>query len=340
MCGPWIDLQTVVGLFERRDTMRERKEEQGNSWRELKKMLKLARNTLRKSHTLTVPYNHAPVTNFERGVPTTLVRDLSVEEKKWQVWTVSQTQFDMKPAPWFVAAVPKDETWVVERFGKPRELAPGFHFFIPKVDKVKSVKSLTPLTTGVVTRNLGVNQELDVYLVAHFQVVDASKSAYYSHPAVKDGDSERVLMTLAQNAVKDFAASKSEINAQDGVALKELVLKELSANAEELGLKMIDVEFRGAFSNKERVPDKLRAMTAPDKDPSVPGHGLANDYWADELTPPFFEKKKYGSEYEPVTPATVSLEWSIPSPPDFHHFNMIPKMIAPQSEGKVEKSSH
>jgi hypothetical protein len=246
----------------------------------------------------------------------------------------------MKPAPWWVAAIPKDETWVVERFGKSRELAPGFHFFIPKIDKVKSVKSLTPLTSGVVSRGMGVNRDLDIYLVAHFEVVNATKSAYYSHPAVKNGDSERALMTLAQNVIKDFSASKSELVAQDGLALRELVLKELTSSADELGLKMIDVEFRGAFKSDERVPDKLRAICAPDKDPSVPGHGLSNDYWADELTPPFFEKKKYGSEYEPITPATVSLEWSIPSPPDFHHFNMIPKMVAPQSEGKVEKSSH
>jgi hypothetical protein len=298
------------------------------------------RNSLRNSNTLIVPYTHLPVSTFERGVPTTLVRELSVEEKKWQCWTNSQGEFEMKPAPWWVAAIPKDETWVVERFGKSRELAPGFHFFIPKIDKVKSVKSLTPLTSGVVSRGMGVNRDLDIYLVAHFEVVNATKSAYYSHPAVKNGDSERALMTLAQNVIKDFSASKSELVAQDGLALRELVLKELTSSADELGLKMIDVEFRGAFKSDERVPDKLRAICAPDKDPSVPGHGLSNDYWADELTPPFFEKKKYGSEYEPITPATVSLEWSIPSPPDFHHFNMIPKMVAPQSEGKVEKSSH
>ena len=92
----------------------------------------------------------------------------------------------MKPAPWWVAAVPKDETWVVERFGKSRELAPGFHFFIPKIDKVKSVKSLTPLTSGVVTRGTGVNQDLDIYLVAHFEVVNENKSAYYSHCSYRD----------------------------------------------------------------------------------------------------------------------------------------------------------
>ena len=81
-------------------------------------------------------------------------------------------------------------------------------------------------------------------------------------------------------------------------------------------------------------------MAPPERDPTQIGHGLSNDYWADELTPPYFEKKKYGSEYEPVTPAAVSLEWSIPSPPDYHHFNMIPKMVAP-AQGKIEaKAGH
>ena len=220
-------------------------------------------------------------------------------------------------------------------------MGPGFHLFIPKIDKVKAVKSSIPITCGLVTRGVGDKGDLDVYLVNHFQITDYAKSAYYSHPTIKKGDSERAVLRLTQNIVHDFFKGKTEITSADASKLREKIVLQLSDASDELGLKIIDVEFRGAFSATERVPDKLRALAAPDKDPSVPGHGLANDYWAEELTPPFFEKKKYGSDYEPVTPASVSLEWSIPSPPDFHHFNMIPKMIAPQpDEGKVSKTSH
>jgi hypothetical protein len=53
------------------------------------------------------------------------------------------------------------------------------------------------------------------------------------------------------------------------------------------------------------------------------GHHLANDYWEPYMTPPFFTKFMYGSQKVPVTPVTTSLEWNIPSPPDFHHFNEV-----------------
>jgi hypothetical protein len=75
------------------------------------------------------------------------------------------------------------------------------------------------------------------------------------------------------------------------------------------------------------VPDKIRALEQPMRAPDAAGHGLSADYWQDSLTPPFFESQKFGSRYEAVTPAAVSLEWSIPSPPDYHHFNEVPKLV-------------
>ena len=39
------------------------------------------------------------------------------------------------------------------------------------------------------------------------------------------------------------------------------------------------------------------------------------DYWADVITPPFFEKLKFGGRKEYKTLATNDLVWSIPSPP-------------------------
>jgi hypothetical protein len=74
---------------------------------------------------------------------------------------------------------------------------------------------------------------------------------------------------------------------------------------------------------EKQLREKVRAYHTPGQEPDSAGHGLSADYWADVLTPPMFEKFRYGSNRQLKTAAAVSLEWSIPSPPDFHHFNMV-----------------
>ena len=96
----------------------------------------------------------------------------------------------------------------------------------------------------------------------------------------------------------------------------------------------------GVFEADSKVRDKLRALDPPAPDYSTPGHDLAPDYWAEHLTPPYFEKKVYGSAKQPHTPAAVSLEWSIPSPPDFHHFHQVPRLVVAPSEEKTVAKSH
>lgn len=104
----------------------------------------------------------------------------------------------------------------------------------------------------------------------------------------------------------------------------ELALKSaFSANSGDFGLELLDVDVRGVYPTEFNLRDKLRAMDPPLPAEDMAGHGLSADYWADVLTPPMFEKYRYGSNKEVKTPATVSLEWVIPSPPDFHHFNMV-----------------
>lgn len=99
----------------------------------------------------------------------------------------------------------------------------------------------------------------------------------------------------------------------------------------------------GTFATSSNVADKIRAFDPPYPDFDAPGHDLHADYWNDFLTPPFFAKFKYGSEKVPVTPVTPSLEWNIPSPPDFHHFNMQPKLaVGPEEEdlAKITGGKH
>lgn len=110
--------------------------------------------------------------------------------------------------------------------------------------------------------------------------------------------------------------------AQDKEKLASTILAKLNKNTE-WGLTFESVEVRGAFSVDAQVPAKIRAYDPPHPNFEGPGHDLEADYWVEHLTPPYFQKYTYGSQKTPATPNTVSMEWNIPSPPDFHHFNMV-----------------
>ena len=181
------------------------------------------------------------------------------------------------------------------------------------------------------------------------------KSAYYHDPALRRGDSESAVANLIQETITAelpnlTVPASGDISAQDVEGLSAKVSAALKAKEDTFGLKLIGLEFRmlylfhshhyigGAFSRETGVPDKLRALDPPLRADDAPGHNLANDYWSEYLSPPYFEKCKYGTENTGATPAAVSLEWCIPSPPDYHHFNMVPKMVAlPPSDAKVPK---
>ncbi|KAI8930288.1 hypothetical protein BC831DRAFT_440002 [Entophlyctis helioformis] len=304
-----------------------------------------ATQSARLSHTLAVPYAHIGVTKFDKGVPAEQVRELSPVEKKWDFWTTSPAFFQLMPSAIGVAHVPAGETWIVERGGRfNRVLTTGSHLFIPFVDKVRSIKSPHTVVTGVLapeaTSKNGVS--VDAYAVAYFTVADPVKSAYYVDAQTNKTDSERTLAKVIRGALASEIASATidgELSAADKTRIASNVLAIVKQKEAELGLAVTEVEVRGAFSLDSNVPDKLRALEAPHPDFDAPGHDLAADYWADLLTPPYFEKRVFGSLKEPKTPAAVSLEWSIPSPPDFHHFHQVPKLVVPPSEeGQVAKA--
>ncbi len=91
----------------------------------------------------------------------------------------------------------------------------------------------------------------------------------------------------------------------------------------EWGLECANVHVRGFFSQQDNVPSKIRAYEKPHPNFDAPGHDLAADYWADQLQPSYFFKYTFGSKKQIVTPIADTLEWNIPSPPDFHHFSMV-----------------
>ncbi|KAJ3315520.1 hypothetical protein HDU76_002178 [Blyttiomyces sp. JEL0837] len=292
------------------------------------------------SHTLTVPYAHVAVTPFENGVPVEQVRDLHPTEKKWDFWTSSDAFLEVKPSLGGYSHVPYGEVWVLEG-GKV--LTEGGHFLTPFA-KVKAVKNVHPISFGVISPALKSKDgaSVNAYAVVYIQVKDFVKSATYVDPESNTFDSERAAAKAVKRVLEQYvpSLSSSSLSASDVSTLSEKITSTLKSKADEYGLDVLSVEIRGVFPTSLNIPDKLRALDPPLLLPTAAGHGLANDYWADVISPPFFQKYKFGSDKEVVTPATVTLEWSIPSPPDYHHFNEVPRLVAeaPAASGKVAKA--
>ncbi|KAJ3101898.1 hypothetical protein HDU96_009845 [Phlyctochytrium bullatum] len=300
------------------------------------------------SHSLVVPYAHLAVTPFENGIPTEQVRDLAPVEKKWDFWTTSDAFLAVKPTLGGLSYVPYGEVWVVERGSSVRVLTEGSHILLPFVDKVKAVKNSNIVSMGIVSPAIksadGVS--VNAYAVVYLKVTDFVASATYVDPESNQTDSERaaakIVKRLLEHEIPSVTVSGSSVLSEAAAkTLSDKITSALKAKSQEFGLEVVAVEIRGAFDTALNLPDKLRALDPPLLLPEAAGHGLANDYWADVISPPFFQKRKFGSEKEVVTPATVSLEWAIPSPPDYHHFNEVPRLTADASSaGKAVAPAH
>ncbi|RKO86668.1 hypothetical protein BDK51DRAFT_16257, partial [Blyttiomyces helicus] len=282
----------------------------------------------RLGHTLTVPYAHLAVTDFSHGVPVEQVRKLDPREKAWTFWTSSDAFNPTKPKFLGLTSVPAGEVWVMSN-GKV--LHPGVHFLIPGVVSIKAVKAADPIAMGILGADIKAKDgsSVDAYAVVYIQITDYLQSAnYVDDTKVSDNiDSERAIADVVQETLKreiaQLSVGASGLSAADKAKLHEKVASALRIHEADFGTQTLSVEIRGVFPVSAGVPDKLRAMDPPPPAVDAVGHGLANDYWSEVLTPPFFEKLKFGSEKEVRTPAAVSLEWTIPSPPDFHHFNEV-----------------
>lgn len=238
--------------------------------------------------------------------------------------------------------MPFGQTWVLE---DGKVLPSGVHFLLPGVHKVKAIKSAHTVVSGVFSEEIVSKngQTVEAYAVVYFKVADFKKSAFYVDPETNKADSEKAVSKLVQRFLAREVPTV-EVNGEgviaDGEALGEKLLGYLKGKESEFGLVFESAEVRGAFPVSMQVPLKIRALEAPLPAPGTAGHNLSNDYWADALTPPFFEKNVFGSRKEDKTPAAVSLVWAIPSPPDFHHFNHLPRVCINASEvTSVEKTA-
>lgn len=306
------------------------------------KMAQRMTKNLRFGHTLVVPYYHSALTKYSKDglVPLDQVRELNeFELKPWEFWTSSPAFHITTPKTRGIVQVPIGEAWVVERFGSySRTLESGTSFIAPFVESVKAVKNTTLNSMGFICNDVTTKSGsvVDAYGVAIFRVSDAKTSTYYVDAETNKTDSERAASRLLRKSLSKLIAqveTNGPLSSSVKKSLAQSVLDEIKAAQDGLGLVFESVEIRGAFGVAENVPVKIRACEAPMVDLSGPGHDLAADYWADVLTPPYFQKFKHGSEKTPVTPMTPSMEWNVPSPPDFHHFNMQPRVtVAPEEE--------
>lgn len=233
--------------------------------------------------------------------------------------------------------VPVGEQWVIQSGGKYKKtISTGSHFLMPLVDSVKCVKQTGLCSLGVFAPKITLKdgKVVDCYAVAYYYVTNASKSAYFKDPESNKYDSER---TAARAIKKSLSSALS--NGASNTEIISQVMKTLGQKQQDWGLEFKNIELRilcllgGVFDTAENVPAKIRAYDPPMPDFNTPGHDLKADYWSDHLSPPFFFKNTYGSSRRPQDSTVPSMEWSIPSPPDFHHFNMQPKVaVAPEEE--------
>ncbi|KAJ3060703.1 hypothetical protein HDU98_003368, partial [Podochytrium sp. JEL0797] len=299
---------------------------------------------VRFSHGLVVPYTHIAVTPFANGVPAEQVRELHPIEKKWDFWTSSDAFLGAKPSVGGLTQVPYGEVWVMENGSVLKE---GSHFLMP-FSKVRAVKNIHTVSFGVVSPALKSQDGVSVnaYAVVYIKVADAAKSALYIDPESNNFDSERaaakiVKRTLEQNVASLPVGNSGSLSDASASGLAAKVEAALKAKESDYGITVEGVEIRGAFPSHLNIPDKLRALDPPLLLEHQAGHGLKADYWSDVLTPSFFQKYKYGNRKEVVTPSSVSLEWSIPSPPDYHHFNELPRQTGePSPAAKQVAAAH
>lgn len=249
----------------------------------------------------------------------------------------------MKPTLGGYSRVPYGEVWVLNG-GK---VVPEGNHFLSPFAKVLAVKNTHPISMGVVSPPLTSKDGVSVnaYAVVHIKITDAVKSATYVDPETNKSDSERAVARMAKKILENTVSTLTlgdavTLSVSDAKLISDKILTAVSEKAGAFGLEVLSVEMRGTFPVSDRIAEKLRALDPPLMLPTQTGHNLANDYWAEVLSPPFFSKFKFGSEKEVVTPAAVSLEWSIPSPPDYHHFNEVPRQIAeePVADGKLAKA--
>jgi len=229
----------------------------------------------------------------------------------------------------FLNVVPQGEQWIIESGGRFSKVAgPGINVLLPFIHKVKAVKAASGTTLGVLSRKAkSKTGEVDAYAVLYTQYSDFSKVAH--HGGQMDGELE--LVQHAQKVMADAVAEfSSPLSDADRASLSAKVKAGVAARAAEVGLTVENVEFRDAWPVSSDMPARLVSLEKPPRPTWDHTHHLSNDYWSEVMPPLFFTKYRYGNLREPETSTAGSLEWCLPSPPEFHHYHAgVPKSWLP-----------
>lgn len=284
---------------------------------------------------MIAPHFHESRVKYDdKGIPVEVSRKLSPFEADWDFWTSSDAFKTWKPSSTFFTYVPHGETFV---YTDGTVLNAGWHLTSP-FKKIQSIKSSYPITLGVINRNTSTKDTpLDVYIVAHAQVVDPSKSALYKDPETLAIDSERAFSKAIRrtiiNSLENVSAKDGKLSEADSKKLIEKIEDTLVKTENEFGIKVLGLELRGAFPLEYNLSAKLRSVEAPLRKPDQTGLGLKANYWADILEPSYFFKYSFGSEKIHRTPYSEHLDFVVPSPPDYHHFNQVPRLcVEPETK--------
>ena len=80
-----------------------------------------------------------------------------------------------------IVVVPQQSAWVVERFGKFRDiLTPGLHFLVPVMDRIAYVHSLKEMAVAIPNQTAITRDNVTIQIdgVLYVKIVDPQKASY------------------------------------------------------------------------------------------------------------------------------------------------------------------
>lgn len=155
-----------------------------------------------------------------------------------------------------------------------------------------------------------------------------SQSAFYVDEERGGCDAETSLQYITLEAIANEARNhKFSGDGKVDPEVEKVILQKIhekhAAHTPHYGMEVLSVELRGVWKQSDEVPLRIYSLEPEAPRPDIQQSILPNDYWGEVMEPMPFKRYTYGSEKMIDTPAVTSLEWAIPSPPDYHHYNMV-----------------
>jgi len=141
-----------------------------------------------------------------------------------------------------IAAVPQQEQYIVERFGKYNStLEPGLQFLIPLVDKIAYVQMLKEQAIKIHSQSAITSDNVSLHIdgVLYIQVVDAYKASYNVE------DPEMAITQLAQTTMRAGIGNMTLDNVfRERESINQKIVDQLNKASEPWGLKCLRYEIK------------------------------------------------------------------------------------------------